>query len=334
MRFLNETKFQAELVRVARGPAQTAAAVVVKATYDLCSPSLELATWQLPVLREPAELDGCDFGPDTILSKEGVDILIIGQAQAPGSSTRMMIVEASIEQASGQASSCWHRRAAVFGHRQWQRSRLRYTPSNPASFCSLPMTWTNAFGGIATSGGAPAPHPGNPTGRGYVLDLDRGLSDLRLPHIEDPLHLIERAGDAPTPRGFSPLPGTSALRVLPALDPGSVTGVGRSILNVAPPEHRLAALSGGERVSLAGWAKGGQGVFEVPLAPLCVEVTIDRRRYTFTPEIDTLLIAPTMGGTGRLVVTQRATFTYSYAAGVARVARLRSLAQRGVSRAA
>ncbi len=316
MRLVNETSLPAQLVRVARGPFETAAALVAKASFRLDTNGPSFDADQLPIYGAPTPFEGHHFDPDTILSKEGVDILVVGAAAAPDRQTRCMAVRAAIEGAEGS----WSRELLVFGPRRWRRSRSRYLPSEPGRFDQIPVTWANAFGGVASFEGCSVPHLGNPSGRGYIGDLSPALEDMMLPNIEHPAHRLEQAGDDPPPVGFGPLPMTSTLRVLPAIDEASPAGVDRSILNVAPVDSRVPGLRGGERVELRGWACAGPRIFALPCVPLVAELRVGQKRSVLPLEIDTVLVAPSCS---RLVLTYRSTFTYSFERGVPRSARLR-----------
>ncbi len=316
MRFINETNHQATLVRVSRGQAGDAAAAVVKSTYRIeagrCLPSPRPHA----LLKQPERVHGAVFEPDESLRKLGVDVLVVGAALGLGPETRWMPV--------GLDLGGWVSQVLVFGERQWRRRGRRWRQTEPETFSTLPVTWAHAFGGVATSLGAPIPHMGNPHGKGYVLEPGPHIDGLSLPNIEDPEHLIGEPEDAPCPFGFSPLPSSSAIRVEAALDPSRSAGVDASIFNVAHPRHRLDVVHGKERCRLWGWTGlRDDEAFEIPRETLELELRVGRVCETLTPQIDTVCIFPEQR---ELVVTRRATFTYDYARGVGRVARLRDRA--------
>jgi hypothetical protein len=314
MRLINETDSEAELVRVNRDRDTTAAAAVVKSSYVVEHGRCTLGRRQRAVLREPQVIAGVTLEPETVLKKCGVDIIVAGATKAPAQGTRMMGV--------GAAVGDWSRQLLVFGDRVWQRRHWRWTASEPASFREMPLTWANSFGGIARSNGRPSPHPSNPHGKGYVIDLDERTEGEPLPNLEDPDSLLEQPGQVIEPVGFAPLPSSSAIRVNAALDDEKIAGVNHSIFNVAHPRHRVAELHGGELCELRGWAGMEAGLFELPADAFVLEVSIAGRVHEFRPRIDTVCVFPSIR---ELVIIQRATFTYEYIRNIPRVARLRKV---------
>ena len=314
MRLINETNSEAELVRLNRDQDSTAAALIVKSSYTIEGGRCTFSRRQQTILREPRDIAGATFEPERVLKKSGVDIIIVGAARAPAPGTRMMALGASVGD--------WVRHALVFGDRVWQQRHWRWSASDPAVFSAMPVTWANAFGGVARSNGNPSPHPGNAHGKGYVLDRDERVEGEPLPNIEDPDSLLEQPGQLVEPVGFAPVPSSSAIRVNAALDDSKVAGVNHSIFNVAHPRHRMHELHGGERCELFGWVEMAGDSFELPSDAFVVEVSVAGRRYEVWPRIDTVYILP---GTREVIVIQRATFTYQYIRTAARVARLRSV---------
>ena len=314
MRLINETDSEAQLIRLNRDHDTTAAALIVKSTYAIEGGRCTLSRRQQPVLREPRLIAGATFEPETVLKKSGVDIILAGSARAPAAGTRMMGI--------GVVLGEWVRQVLVVGDRVWQRRRWQWSASDPATFSEMPVTWANAFGGVARSNGAPSPHPGNPHGKGYVVDRDDRTEGEPLPNIEDPDSLLEQPGQAVEPVGFAPLPSSSSIRVNAALDDTKIAGVNRSIFNVAHPRNRVLELHGGERCELLGWAGMSGDSFALPTASFLVEVSVAGRVYELRPRIDTVYIFP---ATREVIVAQRATFTYQYIRKATRVARLRRI---------
>jgi len=140
---------------------------------------------------------GTDFWP----FKERTDFVVRGAAYAPGGARRSaMMVSARIGNTS--------KRAAVFGKRA-----IAWTPGgaplieDPEPFTSMPMAWTNAYGGVdrrVRPAGAvdlpqlvaaaldydhPGAYPRNPFGKGYFV-LPGPVADAEMPNIEDPGDLL------------------------------------------------------------------------------------------------------------------------------------------------
>jgi hypothetical protein len=213
----------------------------------------------------------------------------------------------------------WSSYAIVHGDRSWKRSMLRWGSTNARPFSEMPVSWSTAFGGVARQNDTPIPHDANPRGKGYIIDTD-GIDGTPLPNIEDPEDLLEYPGQRVRPFGFAPLPCSSALRIESALDDSTIAGVNLAIYNVAPPQHRVSELRGGERCELQGWVGATSEVFELPVESFVVELAIENRSYEVWPRLDTVCVFTTQR---QLVLTQRATFVYRYARGAARVARVR-----------
>ena len=215
----------------------------------------------------------------------------------------------------------WSIQALVFGDRFWRRSFLTWRATEPKPFSQIPVTWATAFGGVARFRDTPLPHPSNPEGKGYVVDLDAHGDGTALPNVEDPLDRLEQPGQLVCPLSFAPLPPSSALRVDAARDDSRPGGFNKAIYNVAHPRHRMTELHGGERCEVRGWVGMPAEVFELPRERLVVEVHAEAQRFEYYPQIDTLYLLPSKR---QLVVTRRSTFTYHYVRGATRSVRLRA----------
>lgn len=77
----------------------------------------------------------------------------------------------------------------VAGPRVWIDDALGSAMTEPVPFTTMPIGWTNAFGGPGFEG--------NPVGKGHKT--------RELPIVEDPRALIRSRGDKPDPAGFGPI---------------------------------------------------------------------------------------------------------------------------------
>lgn len=252
-------------------------------------------------------------GPsDLVFHKHALDVYVEGNLRcaAPTTSLRLDV----------QVGSSRPRGLLVFGDRTWSGGR----PSAPRPFTQLPMTWRRAFGGLATLGGWPLPHPTNPTGAGYVLDAS--LAEGRaLPNYEDPEALLETPSHEPDPLCLAARP--TLVGQPSELGPDDVA------VQVAPGPFRFTIPSTSEVVSLRSSvplligdhrsnAARTRVALSIPHAP-SVEVWLSGerglRRTTLPMRCDTVGFHL---DEGLATFVYRARFTYSVLTGERRIARV------------
>jgi hypothetical protein len=309
----NETPFEVELFRSALGKQRSLAVVVVKATVAFDETGrLTLDPSPVSVIRAPKSVFGFEMETDGTLAKPAVDVVTIGSARPlNGARTREMLV--------GFTVGDLHARAAVFGDRQWHKSTFGWRIGDPMPFESMPVSWSNAFGGVSRKRGVPALHPENPAGKGYVADLAELADGQALPNVEDPAALIRSPDDRPSPIGFEPLSATSPIRVQHSLAHASDASVSRAHFNVAHPRWQIPRLHGGTIVRLLGWHPHGADVFALPEIGLLADVRLEDRSYQYPLRLDCLCLFP---NENRFTMTWRCVFSYSYIRGVRRVVRV------------
>lgn len=79
----------------------------------------------------------------------------------------------------------------VIGNRYWIGNKI----SDPVPFDSMPLTWSNSFGGPH--------HPDNPLGTGLdEVEIEPGLHAVRLPNLESPTERIHDRGHPVQPFNF------------------------------------------------------------------------------------------------------------------------------------
>ena len=172
------------------------------------------------------------------------------------------------------------RRLIVFGDRTWTLAPGgELSPSAPAPFEAIPLTFARAFGGfydeppgLCPLTGLPSPggrcaYPLNEAGMGFYPDAARALG-RPLPNVEAPDQLVASWDARPVPAGFSPCPSLHALRLVPADD-------GEASLrhqHFAPGALIFPALPPGTELAVEGVGPGPLA-FAVPGFPAQVVVT-------------------------------------------------------------
>ena len=179
----------------------THATALVKLCYEMGPDGCRLAPAQ-PLehdLRDARLRPRIPAGSDYWPWKEHTDVIVRGSAFAPeGRPIPRMEVSARVGEAE--------KRVAVFGRREigWTAAGQPRIGS-PAPFSEVPLTYTNAYGGIDPRVAPPRPqslgaelrldvdrpglYPRNPFGKGY-LALPGPVPGVELPNLEDPDDLL------------------------------------------------------------------------------------------------------------------------------------------------
>lgn len=175
-------------------PPEWSATFIVKTSYRLrpdgpAVPLPEPLPFMGDVYRDEELANDVLYDSDFAFWKQNADVLLSGTCHAPGGKPT---TACRIEFAVGR----WSKALAVIGNRQWKKSLLMSSASDPEPFTSIPVTYGNAYGGEGFDK--------NPSGRGY----ERAY----LPNIEPLEDRIGSPGDRPDPAGFGPLNRTWAQR--------------------------------------------------------------------------------------------------------------------------
>jgi uncharacterized protein YjbI with pentapeptide repeats len=210
---------------------------------------------------------------DEVLLKPRAELLLAGNAYAPdGKPVERMQVTLS---AAGIEKTL-----NVIGERAW-----RYDPwlriDEPKPFVSMPLSFTNAFGGPH--------HPGNPIGCGY--DRNRlaaliGTNSRPMPNLELAGEPVRRHWVRYAPAGFGPLAfdwqartqhaGRYGPKWLAQEAPGFSSSAAPALFQRAPADQWLNAyLQGGEAYRLAGMHPQ-HSVIEGQVPPLGARAFIQR----------------------------------------------------------
>lgn len=181
-----------------------------------------------PVDAEPWETPYGTMDGDQVFLRGGIDLLVFGQAHAPGG---VPCRELELEIRAGAA---FRRRLRIIGDRVWRKALGGPKPSEAEPFTTMPLTWERAFGGTVESVLGPVSEPANPLGRGYYLEKGQALGRA-LPNIEDPDHPVRSWNDRPQPVGVAPYSREWSLRVHNGIELGE-KGDGTRFIKRFKPE--------------------------------------------------------------------------------------------------
>ncbi len=194
----NRTPFAAERGWVRDREGAEIWLVAVKATFDILPDgSTQVAKEQPPVLRVPEHhgepgKSSIKYEADLVLTKKTTDVIVIGHACAPEG---MAVTHTDV----GFKLGTMQKVLRVFGDRVWGS----FGATAPQPFQKMPLVYERAFGGVDLKSHQPEKdwEWRNPVGTGYAVS-GRHASELALPNVEDPKHLISSWSDKPAPAGF------------------------------------------------------------------------------------------------------------------------------------
>jgi hypothetical protein len=226
--------------------------VVVKQTFRITSSGLVPADDPLPILLADERQGDDPLAPprvesDCVPFKPRADVVLIGQAHAPGGRPVEQVL-------AGFRVGALRRAILVVGDRRWRRRTLgKPSMDAPKPFTTMDLAWERAFGGTT----ADRLCEENPVGRGIVFD-DESIDGTPLPNLEDPRRRIESWTDRPTPAGVGVVGRGWAPR-------RTFAGVSHAFHNAAPGEQQVAGyLRGDEDVELVNLTPEGHVRFRLP----------------------------------------------------------------------
>ncbi|HET6147459.1 MAG TPA: DUF2169 domain-containing protein [Polyangia bacterium] len=199
----NQTPFSASLVPMNDASGTANVIAIVKATYDVeAGRRLKLADEQRPIelvdrLRGEPGLSSVIYESDVALVKPGTDLVLVGDAHAPGGRT---VTELDVHFGVDR----WEKSVRVMGDRAWYKAGREFRATSPLPFATMPLVYERAFGGTDTTSPDLRQHawePRNPVGTGFRSGT-AALEGHPLPNLEDPRAPIRAWTDRPAPQGF------------------------------------------------------------------------------------------------------------------------------------
>ena len=267
----NRTPFAAERGWVRDRNGAEIWLVAVKCTWNIGPDgTTEIAEDQPPVLRLPEHhgdpgSSSIKYDGDLVLTKTATDILVAGQAHAPGGRP---VSQLDVGFRVGPVQKLLR----VFGDRVWYSTG----PSSPEPFLKIPLVYERAFGGADQK----SAHPDrdwewrNPVGTGFAVSRDN-LVGRPVPNVEYPDEPIKEWNDRPRPAGFGAiaghwhtrlaLAGTYDDRWLKERQPLVPADFDDRFFQCAPQDQQAPGfLHGGEPVVLYRLTPGGELRFHLP----------------------------------------------------------------------
>jgi hypothetical protein len=284
--------------------------VVIKATFELW-PVLKLAEKQVPPVLadeywgEPG-ISSLKYASELHTGKPSTDVLLVGQAWPPdGKRATEMLVSLQVAER--------RKIIRVFGDRVW-KSGGSFT--SPQPFESMPLVFERAYGGTQVLDETRIlAEERNPVGKGFAGK--RSASDMAheaLPNLEDPAHVLSRAGVRSEPACFSfvathwlprrAFAGTYDEAWQKKRAPYLPLDFDSRFFNCACLEMTFDRfLRGDETVAIQGASQRGPVQLTIPRCSLRTAVKIAGRSETPPPNLETVLLEP---DANRMCMTWRA----------------------------
>lgn len=303
LQFKNSTPFKGAIFLLPDPDGIDCLFTVVRATFTL-GDKVAPADAQLPVAVEQEfygepDQSSIKLPSDVSLMKPGTDVMLIGQAYAPGGRpTTWMDVALAVGPVG--------KTVRVFGNRQWRTStkEITYSISPPEPFDVMPLVWERAFGGVDRSLKPMRGEPRNLVGTGYrASEIHESITGVRLPNLEDPATPITAWNQTPQPVCFAPIcahweprrsyAGTYDEEWQKHRAPYLPKDFDPRFLQLAPPGLIAPGyLKGGEPVELRGITSSGMVRFRLPSVVLRVTYRLDGSPQDRPAHLDTVVIEP------------------------------------------
>jgi hypothetical protein len=314
LQFKNSTPFRGAIMLLPDKDGIDSLYTVVKGTFTL-GERPALADDQVPVTvtqefyGEP-DRTSIKSPSDVSLMKPGTDVMLIGNARAPGGyPSTWMDVQLTV--------GTIQKIVRVFGNRHWRTGtrEVTYSISEPEPFEVMPLVWERAFGGVDHSQGSMHAEVRNPVGTGFrVSEVSESIAGVRLPNLEDPGNPITSWKQTPRPTCFAPISahweprrtyaGTYDEEWLKHRAPYLPKDFDSRFLQLAPPDLVVPGfLRGGEPVELRGVTSSGTVRFRLPHVALRINYQLDGSTCERPAQLDTVIIEPE---DARLTLTWRA----------------------------
>lgn len=310
MDLVNRTPYNTAFFNTVVSEDGILASVVCKPTFKLQGNHLELDEqdpW--PVQPKPVETEWGVFDGELPFIRRGVDFIYIGNLYSPQGKP-VQLIDAEI-----MVGESFRRYLRVFGDRVWEKtSEGEFKATAPEPFTSIPLTYSNAFGGTCECETGEMPWQANPEGVGYYME-EWQAEGKKLPNIEDPEAPIVNWNDWPDPVGTAPYPQTWSLRMLNALeldesDPENpkVNRILPTYFNNAHPDMIVQhPLKAGDVVKISHASPEGAVTFTIPDLKMHVHVQLEKRNFVFPMHLEQIIV---IEPAQKVVFSLRTCFTY------------------------
>jgi hypothetical protein len=317
MEIENNTPFAAQWTATTDQNGRDAVIVVTKATFDFngageLTPAAEQVAIEMGDVHrgKPGE-SSVLWESDLALEKTGVDIIMLGEARAPGGSATKVDVTLAVGTTS--------KTIRVFGDRQWKKGVFGVTRTKPKPFETMPLIYERAYGGKDDRPKNPKKHreyESNPVGTGFVTDA-KYANGVNLPNLEDPRRPIRNWASRPPTTGFgfygrhwSPrknFVGTYDDEWQETRCPLLPKDFDARYFNAAHPDLISSQpLCGGEPILVENAHAVSPLRMFVPRVELVLYASLGSRLIEQTPALDTLVIDT---DASRLILVLRTSFT-------------------------
>jgi hypothetical protein len=309
MDLLNSTGMLAGYTMGMKPDGRELLVVAVKGTFTIPKPGQKphLAEEQVPMIMadtftgEPgfsASLYEVDYAP----IRHRCDVVLNGSAYAPQDRPARIVQV-------GLKLGTFIKTFNVVGDRHW-KAGIFITPSLPAEFTVMPISYDNAFGGLDNFHDDKNKHSAymrNPVGKGYHKLLDSYLVDnTPMPNTEEVNRPIQKPDGDYKPmafgsvgRGWSPRlqhGGTYDQGWIDNIFPFLPADFNEAYYQAAPADQQIPYPKGGEEVVLVNLSPEGRIAFNLPTVE--VPVVFFRKkgeRHETQAVIDTVVIEPDKG---------------------------------------
>jgi hypothetical protein len=300
----NNTPFKPDISLLPNKDGIDTLYAVIKATFTI-APELSVAKEQVPPFKadeywaDPAK-SSLKYGSDVHLGKLSTDVLLVGQAWAPGGRA-VTELETTVAVAERQKT------IRVHGNRVFKSGLLGLSMSPPEPFVSMPLVYERTFGGtqfLDAEKGKFLAEARNPVGVGFKGKRSSAeLKDQPAPNLEDP----RKPFKGPTDKGEPACYGYIAGSWMPRLQfVGTYDGTWQKsrapylpgdfqprFFNAAHPDLIFDRfLQGGEPVRLVNVSSRGPIQFQLPRCQFSVAVQMNGRNEALPVQCETVLFEP------------------------------------------
>ena len=277
---------------------------VLKATFTLGA-RLSIAEERVPPVMADEYWDEPDssslrYGSDLHLSKPSTDVVLVGQAWAPGG-------RAVTELDTAVVVAERRKVIRVHGDRRFKKGLIRLSMTAPEPFQSMPLVYERAFGGtqvIDEDKGEILGEPRNPVGVGFKgRQKASDAEGAPVPNLEDPTKPYKGLSDKGEPAcfGFVAPSWMPRVRFAGTYDeawqkkraPFLPQDFDSRFFNAAHPDLTFDRyLEGGEPVELINLSRRGRLEFRLPRCELRIDVKIGGGTETLPVHCETVLFEP------------------------------------------